>query len=60
MRYMVCEACLRQHFGGAEKLCMHGWDMLTRKPRGGACRKCGEQTDALHCPDVVPTEEAGP
>ncbi len=57
---MVCEACLRQHFGGAEKLCMHGWDMLTRKPRGGACRKCGEQTDALHCPDVVPTEEVRP
>jgi hypothetical protein len=50
-RYMVCLPCLKAHFGGAEKCCSHGWDMLAGKPRSGTCSKCGQDTTSLHCPD---------
>jgi len=50
-RYMVCKPCLRTHFGGSEKSCSHGWDLMAGKPRGGVCSRCGAQAGDLHCPD---------
>jgi hypothetical protein len=49
-RFMVCSDCLKKFFGGWEKSCSHGWDMLAGKPRIRACSKCGVM-DELHCPD---------
>ena len=48
---MVCKDCLREHWGGSEKSCSHGWDLVAGKPRTGTCSKCGKQADSLHCPD---------
>ena len=53
-RYMVCGKCLKEHFGGSEKCCSHGWDFMAGRPRGGTCSKCGAHADELHCPDGVP------
>ena len=57
---MVCRPCLDRLYGGYEKACGHGWDILTGKPLSGTCSDCGQHAESLHCPDgphIERTEE---
>jgi hypothetical protein len=50
-RFMVCKSCLKRFYGGWEKCCSHGWDLLAGKPKSGPCGECGQVSEDLHCPD---------
>ena len=56
MNKLVCEACLRKFWGGAEKACSHGWDFINKRPKSGTCSRCGQHAESLHCPDGAPQE----
>jgi hypothetical protein len=50
-RFMVCGQCLKDRYGGSEKCCSPGWDIMTGRPRPGVCSECLQPAEELHCPD---------